>query len=74
MEVPGVLKKYSVEILGVNWKRSGISWSDQEKFTLNFHESWLLALEFPRGVTQVYGISKGRALICPDYSRVKEQT
>ena len=29
MEFPGVLEKFHVEILGVNWKRSAISRGDQ---------------------------------------------
>ena len=27
---------------------------------LNFQESWFLTLEFQKGVTQFYGISKGK--------------
>ena len=59
MEFPGVLKKYHVEILGVNWKRSEIFRGDQE-IMLHFHESWFLTLDFPRGVTQFYRISKAK--------------
>ena len=33
---------------------------DQEKIMLNFHESWFLTLELPRGVTQFYRISEGK--------------
>ena len=51
MEFLGVLKKYNVEILGVNWKRIGIFSGDQEKFMLIFCESWFLVLKFPRSVT-----------------------
>ena len=35
---------------------------DLIKNLLNFHESWLLALEFQMGVTKFYGIFKGKAL------------
>ena len=40
--------------------KSGISRGDQEKTMLNFHESWFLTFEFPRGATQFYEISKGK--------------
>ena len=40
--------------------KSGIPKDDQEKIMLNFRESWFLTLEFPRGVTQFYKISKGK--------------
>ena len=40
--------------------KSGIFRGDQEKVMLHFHEPWLLTLEFPRGVTQFYRISKGK--------------
>ena len=49
--VQGVLKKEHVEIPGVNEKRRGISSGVQEKIMWNFHRSWFLTLEFPRGVT-----------------------
>ena len=72
MEFPGVLKKYHVEVLRVNLKRSAISRDNQKvlhNFTefprikqalFNFHESWLLTLTFRKGVTQLYRISKGK--------------
>ena len=34
---------------------------DKRKFMLNFHESWFLALEFPRDVTGFYRIFKLKA-------------
>ena len=62
-EFPRVLKKYHVEITGVNWKRSRIWRGDQEKIMLNFHESWFL--EFQMGETQLYRIFRVKALLCP---------
>ena len=40
--------------------KSGIFRGDQEIIMLHFHESWFLTLEFPRGITQFYRISKGK--------------
>ena len=50
MEFLGVLKKYNVEILGVNWKRIGIFSGDQEKFMLIVDFLWVLVfgLEIPK--------------------------
>ena len=39
-----------------------ISRGDQEKIILNFHESWILTSEFPRGVAQLCRISKGKSI------------
>ena len=50
MKFPGVLKKEHEEIARVNLKTSEISWRVQEKIR-NFHEFWILTLEFPRSVT-----------------------
>ena len=47
--------------------KSGIPGGDQEKIMLNFHESWFLALEFPKGVRQFYRNSKGKERF--DFSR-----
>ena len=54
MEFPGILKKYHVEILGVNSRRSVIFRGDQEKIML-------------RGVTQFYGVSNSKILLCPEF-------
>ena len=34
------------------WPRKGNDSGDQEKNIWNFYESWILPLEFPRGVKQ----------------------
>ena len=39
-------------------KKSLVSGGFKEKLMWNFHESWLLDLEYPRGVAQFYRISK----------------
>ena len=44
---------------------------DQERFMWNFHGSWFLALDFPKGVTQLCRISKGEALFCSKFPNVK---
>ena len=50
MKFPGVLKKKSVEILGIIQKQSGISRGDK-KIVWNFHQSWFQSsvkfVEFP---------------------------
>ena len=74
MEFPRLLKKYHVEIPGVHSKWSGICRGVQEKIMLNFRDSWFLALEFPRSVTQFYDICKGKALFGPEFSRVNRPT
>ena len=53
MEILWVWKKKHMEIPGVNQnqKRSEVSRGDQEKIMWNFHGSWYLAMELPRGVT-----------------------
>ena len=56
---PWVLKKEHVEISGLNEKGSGISREDLERIMWNFRRSWVLALEFPRGVTQFCRMSRG---------------
>ena len=71
MEFPGVLKKDHVEIPGVKQKRSAISRGGQEKFMWNFNGSWFLAFEFPRGLAQFCKISRGKALVSPEFPRVK---
>ena len=44
----------------------------KSKALLNFHESWFLTLAFPRGITQLYRISKGtESFFCQEVSRVK---
>ena len=55
----------------VNWKRGRISRIDQENIMLIFHKSLFLALEFPWGVTQFYGMCKSKALFCLEFPRVK---
>ena len=37
-----------------------LSMEDQEKIMLNILKSWFLALEFPKGVTQFYGILRDK--------------
>ena len=73
MEFPRGIKEY-VEIPGVNEKRSGISSSDQEELMWNFHRSWFFALEFPRGATQLCGISKGEVLLSLEFPRVSDKS
>ena len=60
-------------ILRVYGKRNGISRCDQEKILFNFHKPSFLALELSRGVTQFYGIFKGKALFYLDFLGVKCQ-
>ena len=45
----------------------------EEKLMWNFHGSWFLILEFPRGVTQFCWISRGESLFSPEFLRVKSQ-
>ena len=62
---------------GISWSIEeiafGFSEGDQEKTMWNFQgqRSWLLTMEFPKCVTQFPGISKGEALFCPEFPRVK---
>ena len=53
MEISWVWKRKHMEIPGVNQnqKRSEVSRGDQEKIMWNFHGSWFLPMELPRGVT-----------------------
>ena len=44
-------------------KRSGISGGVHKKIMWNFQGSWVLTLEFPKGVTQFYRISRGESLL-----------
>ena len=44
---------------------------DQEKIMWNFQGSSFLALEFPRDLMQLCGISGGGALFCPEFPEVK---
>ena len=37
----------------------------------NFQGSFFLALEFPRDLTQFFGISRGLALFCLEFAGVK---
>ena len=70
MQFPGLIKGYntilqnlqeqSFVLSRISLGKSEICRGDQE-IMLHFHESWLLTLEFPRGVTQFYRISKGKA-------------
>ena len=48
-----------MKIPGVNYKRSGISRGVLEKLMWNFHGSWFLTLQFPKGVTQFCKIASG---------------
>ena len=48
-----------------------ISKGVQEKFMWNFHGSWFLTLDFPRGVTQFCLISRGESLFSPEFLIVK---
>ena len=61
VEFSGKLKK-TVEVPGVNQKRSEISSGVQEKIMWNFHGSWFLILEFPKSATQFCRTSKGEVL------------
>ena len=70
MKFPGVLKKKSVEILGIIQKGSGISRGDK-KIVWNFHRSWFLALKIPMGVIQFCGISWGEPSFCLEFLGVK---
>ena len=70
MEFLGVLKKKNMEILAVN-KKGGISRGVQEKLMWNFHGSWFLTLEFPRGVTQTCKISSGKISFSLEFPWIK---
>ena len=48
-----------------------ISKGDQEKIMWNFLWSLFLALEFPRDLTQLFGISRGLALFCLEFPGLK---
>ena len=61
VEFSGVLKK-TVEVPGVNQKRSEISSGVQKEIMWNFHGSWFLILEFPKSATQFCRTSKGEVL------------
>ena len=37
---------------------------------LNLHISSFFAFEFPRGLTQLHRICKGKALFCPEFPRI----
>ena len=67
MEFSWILKKYGVEIPGVNWKRSGVSTIDQEKIMLNFINLhfWPWNFQVSKGCNTISGnlqaiISKGK--------------
>ena len=45
----------------------------KEKLMWNFYKSWLLNLEYPRGVAQFYRISRGENLFPPEFLKVKLQ-
>ena len=49
-----------MEFPGINEKRSGISKPDQEKIMWNFQRSWTLDLKFPRNLTKICGIPRGK--------------
>ena len=52
--------------------RKGIFRGDQEKIMWNFHEPWIQALEFPRGIYNTsFGNSRGEASFCPELLGVK---
>ena len=53
MQFPRALKKNYKGYL----KRSAISRDNQENIMRNFHWSWVLAMEHPKGETQFCGIS-----------------
>ena len=44
---------------------------DQGKIMWNFQESWFYVLKFLKGVTQLCGVSRGEALFCLKFPRVK---
>ena len=67
MEFPGVLKKEHVEILGINLKRSGISRVCSRKIHVEFPWVLFLTLEFPRGATQFWRISRGESLLSLEF-------
>ena len=35
----------------------------------SFHQSWFFATEFPRGTTQLYGISEGEVLLSLEFPK-----
>ena len=37
----------------------------------NFHGSWFVTLEFPRGVTQICRISRGKSVFPPEFHGLK---
>ena len=53
--------------------KSWISGGFKGKLMWNFHGSWFLTLEYPKGVTQFYGISRGENLFSPEFLKVKLQ-
>ena len=55
----GVGKKNKVEFLPGT--------GNQEKIIWNFQGCWFLALEFPRDVAKICGISRGGALFCLEF-------
>ena len=60
-----------MKILWVNKKEVEFSGGDQEKIMWNFHGSWFLTLEIPKGATQFCGIFRGEALFFLEYPSVK---
>ena len=62
MEFSGILKKQHVEIRVQLKKKVEFPWVlVKEKHLQNFHGSWFLTLEFPKGVTQFFRISRGES-------------
>ena len=69
MEFPGALMKEHVEIPGIKYKWSGISRVKKKMAPKICGMFQVLALEFPKGVTQ-FGIFTGEALFFLEFPRV----
>ena len=73
MELLWMLKKYQVEIPGVNWKKNWNfqDWSKKYYVKFPYSKSSYLGLKFPRGVTQFHEICKDKAFFYPEFQKLK---